>query len=190
MLTGTGAYDSINVAFTFRSSQHVRIQDGCVNCHNHHVPFEEGSVAYTGHEFKPTVAACQPCHGTLTDFADIKAKDDYDGNGAVGGVQDEVTGLLEILKEKVIEATPDDSTADLAAIQAAWSEPGLPNLATVLGNKTITTKEQRKAAYNWMFVEFDQSHGVHNATYAIQLLQQSILFIDPLGLQRASILIE
>lgn len=190
MLAGVGAYDSINVAFNFASSKHIQIQDGCVNCHNHHIPFEEGSAAYTGHEFKPIVEACQPCHGSLTSFTDITAKDDYDGDGNVEGLQLEVAGLLAVLEEKIIDATPADSTADREAIATAFAEPGYPNLATVLGSANYSTKDQRKATYNWMFVEFDQSHGVHNATYSIQLLQQSILYLDPLGLGRATVLVE
>ena len=32
----------------------------------------------------------------------------------------------------------------------------------------------RESGYNLVFVEADGSHGLHNADYAIQLLQQSI----------------
>ena len=38
-------------------------------------------------------ASCKSCHGAVTDF-NLKAKADYDGNGKVEGVQDEVKGLL------------------------------------------------------------------------------------------------
>ena len=38
-------------------------------------------------------AACKNCHGDVKDF-NLKAKADYDGNGKVEGVQDEVKGLL------------------------------------------------------------------------------------------------
>ena len=53
---------------------------------------------------------------------------------------------------------------------------------TNLPKKDVSTVDQRKAGYNYYFVEFDASAGVHNRTYAIQLLQQSILFLDPQGL--------
>ena len=43
-----------------------------------------------------------------------------------------------------------------------------------IGDITISNIAQRNAAYNLAFVEFDASHGVHNAKYAIQLLQQVI----------------
>ncbi len=40
--------------------------------------------------------ACKSCHGDVKDF-NMKAKADYDGNGKVEGVQDEVKGLLNVL---------------------------------------------------------------------------------------------
>ncbi|HEX9074777.1 MAG TPA: multiheme c-type cytochrome [Anaerolineae bacterium] len=41
-------------------------------------------------------ASCKSCHGDVKDF-NLKAKADYDGNGKVEGVQDEVKGLLNAL---------------------------------------------------------------------------------------------
>ncbi|MBI4787897.1 MAG: hypothetical protein HY782_12720 [Chloroflexi bacterium] len=41
-------------------------------------------------------AACKSCHGEVKDF-NLKAKADYDGNGKVEGVQDEVKGLLNVV---------------------------------------------------------------------------------------------
>ncbi len=47
-------------------------------------------------------AACKSCHGEVKDF-NLKAKADYDGNGKVEGVQDEMKGLLNVLW-KALEA--------------------------------------------------------------------------------------
>jgi hypothetical protein len=41
-------------------------------------------------------APCKECHGEVKDF-NLKAKADYDGDGKVEGVKDEVRGLLDIL---------------------------------------------------------------------------------------------
>ncbi len=187
MLTGKGAYEDVAPDFTFATSRHVSIQDGCVSCHNHHIPFVEGSEAYTGHEFKPIVEACQPCHGSIQDFAEIFAKDDFDGDGSVEGVQSEVAGLIDALQTAIIEATPPDSTSDRQALEDALAS-GEFDIA--VGDAEITSVEQRKAGYNLFYVSFDQSMGVHNATYAIQLLQQSILSLNPGKIDQASILIE
>ncbi len=41
-------------------------------------------------------ASCKSCHGVVADF-NMKAKADYDGNGKIEGVQDEVKGLLQVV---------------------------------------------------------------------------------------------
>ncbi len=47
-------------------------------------------------------ASCKACHGDVKDF-NLKAKADYDGNGKIEGVQDEVKGLINVLF-KALEA--------------------------------------------------------------------------------------
>ena len=42
-------------------------------------------------------AACKTCHTDIKDSFNFTAKADYDGNGKVEGVQDEVKGLLGVL---------------------------------------------------------------------------------------------
>ncbi len=169
MLAGTGAYEAINPTFPWGSSTHLRIEDGCVSCHTHGHEGEGGGPNYTGHDFQPTVEACERCHGAIEDFAEVAAVDDYDGDGAVEGVQHEVEGLLELLKEAILDAS--DTPEHRTLLETDWEAN--------IGNIAVSTVDQRKAAYNHEFVEFDQSRGVHNAKYAIQLLQQSILFLEP-----------
>jgi hypothetical protein len=135
----------------------------------------EGDVTFLGHTFEPTVEACQECHGGISDFEDILAKEDYDGDLAVEGVQLEVDCLKEILKDAVIDASlsqgaRDSLTADFEAV----------------GDTLIATREQREAAYNYFFIDYDSSRGVHNTTYAIQLLQKSTLAINPPKLPRSA----
>ncbi len=40
-----------------------------------------------------------------------------------------------------------------------------------------STFVQREAGGNYAFVEEDQSHGIHNPDYAVQLLQQSYEYL-------------
>lgn len=182
MLAGVNAYEKINESFDFRSSLHIQVEDACVTCHTHP---HEGDIAngiptFTGHSFEPTVEACTPCHGGVEDFDQILAKQDYDGDGTIEGVQSEVAGLLDVLRETVIAASTSQEAID--ALTA--------DFAANMGSATLTTKPQRAAAYNWAYVSFDGSTGVHNTTYAVQLLQQSILSLDPGGLSRAYILVD
>ena len=45
---------------------------------------------------------------------------------------------------------------------------------TVIVDSVMIPQVLRESGYNLVFVEADGSHGMHNADYAIQLLQQSI----------------
>lgn len=170
MLAGVNAYNDINPDFGFATSRHILVQDACVTCHaspNDGDP-ENGIPTFTGHTFEPTVHACQPCHGELEDFTGVIAKQDYDGDENVEGVQEEVLGLLDLLQQVIIDAstTPESRQALI------------DDFTGKLGDATVTTREQRAAGYNWAFVDYDGSKGVHNATYSIQLLQQSIFSLD------------
>jgi len=166
MLAGVNAFEDVAPDFAFASSRHILIQDACVTCHTHPNPGdpELGTTASTGHSFLPTVQACQPCHGELSAFTDVMAKADFDGDGIVEGVQEEVQGLLDKLQLAILDA----STSPEA--RAAFER----NFIGALGDAMISTRAQRAAGYNWAYVEFDGSKGIHNATYSIQLLQQSI----------------
>ena len=124
---------------------------------------------YTGHDFQPTVEACQTCHGAISAFSDVAAIADYDDDGEVEGIQFEVAGLIETLHETILDRS--DSPEQRQAL--------VDDYEASIGDITISNIAQRNAAYNLAFVEFDASHGVHNAKYAIQLLQQSILYLAP-----------
>ena len=165
MLAGTGAYEAVAPTFPFTSSRHLAVRDGCVHCHTH--PHED-EVVFTGHTFAPTVESCEECHGVITDFDQILAKEDFDGDQAIEGVQHEVEGLLVLLQRAITDAssTPEDSLAFEQDFRAA------------VGDTNISTRRQREAGYNFFFVEADKSEGVHNTTYTVQLLQQSILAIN------------
>lgn len=182
MLAGVNAYERIDSTFAWSSSLHILAEDACVTCHTH--PHEgdpeSGIASFTGHSFLPTVEACASCHGDLDDFEEILAKADYDGDATIEGVQLEVDGLLDILEEAIIDASTSEEAAD--SLRADFEGK--------MGDPLLTTVDQRKAAYNWAFVAFDASRGVHNATYAIQLLQRSALFLSPGALPERATLLE
>ncbi len=85
----------------------------CVTCHMYAPIADSKDPNYMkvgGHSFNTVGpdgkfdygASCKSCHGDVTDF-NLKAKADYDGNGKVEGVQDEIKGLLNVLW-KALEA--------------------------------------------------------------------------------------
>ena len=57
-----------------------------------------------------------------------------------------------------------------------------------LGDPEITSPEERMAGYAYMFVLEDGSHGVHNPTYALDLLDNAIDFMQTINAQRAGLI--
>jgi hypothetical protein len=164
MLLGTNAYEYAGVTYT-DSYHSTGVTDGCLTCHMKTV------VGYTlgGHstnmvwEEEENVETCNisGCHrgAPLTSF-NRKASEDFDGDGTIEGVQDEIEGLLEQLKNKLIAA----------------------NLLTTEGDpveRIVATKDSVGAVFDYKFVEGDGSEGIHNAKYAVKLLQSSMDFLSP-----------
>jgi hypothetical protein len=164
MMAGKSAYHGVAPGFSWATPSHLLVQNSCKTCH---LPTAEygagpGGAASTGHEFLPKVEACEPCHGVILTFRDIPASGDFDGNGTIEGLQDEVEGLLHLLEEALVADGLD--TTGVGTMGA-------------LGDTLRSTVLQREAGYNLAYVEDDKSLGVHNPDYAVQLLQQSYLHL-------------
>jgi hypothetical protein len=104
------------------------------------------------------VAACVGCHtdangDPLTSFDDLMAREDHDGDGEIEGAQHEIEGLIH----DVAMLLPPVGVAEVDIRDPLWNDPG----ATL----------QRKAAWNWLMIEEDGSHGVHNYQFAVALLK-------------------
>lgn len=171
MIAGVSGYEDLN-GFDFtrnRKTSHYLIKEACVTCHMHAEPYPN---ANTGHSFIATTAACRDCHGVLESFDDIKANDDFDGNGLVEGIQREVHGLLDLLSSELVAAGLD-STGGVAAGLSATVNDTLAD-----GSQKPENIRLRRAGYNYVFVMNDGSFGVHQPVYTVQLLQQSILFLN------------
>jgi len=158
MLVGANAitYDRVIPS----SSHYSVVEDTCATCHMQ--PLHNGDEGFTdvgGHTFNLTwsdgtntiemVEACIECHGEIESF-DFPRKD-YDEDGVIEGVQTEVHGLMEQLGMLL----PPYGSAD------------------VVDDPDWTSKEL-KAAYNYLFVEEDGSHGAHNLSYTVGILKASI----------------
>ncbi len=171
---------------TFQSSIHTRrAKEGCIECHmaanpaapkgataaDDGVAVSHGAtvlISIGGHSWKmanefkgqrvENVAACSKsgCHGAgeITTF-NRESDADYDGNGKREGIQDEVKGLLKVLADKLPQ---DSATGDVLA-------GGI--------TATNTTEAQRKALWNYWLVRNDGSNGIHNTSFAVQVLQKT-----------------
>jgi hypothetical protein len=96
------------------------------------------------------------CHavGSITEF-DRPANADFDGDGAIEGVQTEVQGLLDMLAENL----PQDDDGDV--IGSRMNAEGI-------------TEAERIALWNYYLIANDGSLGIHNTQFAVQLLQTTI----------------
>jgi predicted CXXCH cytochrome family protein len=159
MFMGRNAYQYGDTSLTGLNT-HLGLADGCVTCHmpagNHELAMQD-----TTGGLHDRVDACRDCHGAgITKFDDIKATYDYDRNGKTEGVKTEVAGLLAKLKAKL----PIDSLT------------GEPTLAWKDSAKIMNRPDLVQGIYTYTFVKNDLSSGMHNAKYAVSILQKALGF--------------
>jgi hypothetical protein len=125
---------------------------------------------------RPTVivAGClsSGCHGEMKQVAgkdsyDRKPAADYDGNGKIESIQEEVQGLLH----KIINGQG-------TGLLQTMKDPPYDAKGRFINSKTQYPIEVVAALYNYKFVEEDGSQGIHNTAYAVQLLLDSIKALD------------
>ena len=171
MLAGSNA---IHYGMAMPSGRHLdTVADTCTHCH---MPDLEDTVytnelhAAGGHTFWPAydndtpedpnddvdlMLTCNSCHGSAGSF-DFGGED-YDRDGKIEGVQHEIHDMLD----------------ELAML---LPPVGLPTLdkAQLTTETNAAAIAQLRAAYNYGFVKYDGSYGVHNAKYAAALLRASL----------------
>jgi len=99
------------------------------------------------HTYLPDVARCQTCHADVENFD-------------VNGVQTEVEAMLEELHTLFVDKGMLDPETDLW-VASASAPLKVPEAVA-------------NAMWNYKFVTYDQSKGVHNAAYAKALLQAAL----------------
>ncbi len=166
MLVGANA---IEYGKEIGRSRHIFvINNTCVVCHMQETSADDAfNLMAGGHTFKPSwdggtpdiheddvdlTAACAICHGNIESF-NFK-QEDFNGDGFVEGIRDEIDGLLQ----------------ELALQLPPIGEPTVTERVTAESH----TLAQKKALYNYLFVESDGSHGVHNLSYAVGILKASL----------------
>jgi len=183
MLVGNNAYEY--VGYTYTNSAHTSTTiEGCLDCH-----FDEAD-AYVlgGHTFlmedeesgSEHTDGCNVtgCHTESLEIDSLNrvAAADFDWDGSVEGVEDEIAGLLDSLATALIagnllEYVAEDDEYDPIA-------------------RTVELADSAGAVFNFKFVEEDRSHGIHNTDYAVGLLQSSINYLatgDPNGSPAGSV---
>ncbi len=136
------------------------IGDACVTCHMV-ATVDTGNVnrdKVGGHSFKLynpdtgyyLTTSCTPCHGPITSWNDFQALVDYDGDGIVESIPNELDGMLQVIRI-LLPPTGIDSIS--------WQ------MIRDLNDLTV-----RKAYYNYQFIKNDQSKGMHNSKFAFDVL--------------------
>jgi len=141
------------------------IENSCVDCHmaetgrddlgEHSWAMNTTEIVNGDTLTHDNVTACVECHGPMTSFEDIKAREDYDGDGTIEAATAEVEGLLD----EVAKLLPPYGEPTVDIRDPLWNMEG--------------SLLQRQAAWNWAFVDYDHSHGVHNYQFAVALLKIS-----------------
>jgi hypothetical protein len=162
MLIGANA---IEYGMVMPKSRHINVvPGGCVGCHMQPTPATPTNATYHigEHTFNlqwtdPVsgtniylTTTCVQCHGAITNFN--FGGEDYDRNGVLEGVQSEIQGLMD----QIAILLPPYGSTNKPSPQSTW------------------TLSQRRAAWNYLFVWEDRSHGVHNPKYAAAILQASL----------------
>ena len=159
MFFGQNAWQFGDSALTGLTT-HLGATDACVTCHMSNSDHTWAMVDSLGHD---KVAACQTCHGQgITKFDDVMASYDYDHNGRIEGAQTEVEGLLNQLKAKI---------TSMGGIDASTGEPTLAIKDSLEVKNNLPLIED---IYDYTFVANDGSMGVHNAKYAVSILQKAL----------------
>ncbi len=163
IFTGKGGYHfGTN---TYGTSPHTTIAGGCVDCHMQPVA-ENNNVP--DHTMKPKVTYCKTCHTTF--------------NGTDFNVQSGrtiVRGLLRELQFALNEAgyLTRGVSAPFNKLTTEEIDDGQFHLDKVKSPGGAATKDTAGALYNYLVVARGKDYGVHNPTYAKQLLFDSIVQI-------------
>jgi len=177
MLAGQSAA-SFGLPFNGNSAHTTIVEDTCVDCHmapqdtltddvgQHTFAMRNDmGTADPSDDIINAINACDICHPGL-DAYDREARGDYDGDGAVDGIQTEVRGLLALLQSGIV------STLDSAAIVYEMDSHGYI-LVDSTSDYTSLPEDFRRALFNYNYVINDGSYGIHNTSFAVQLLQRS-----------------
>jgi hypothetical protein len=156
---------------------HVPSANTCVACHDAHTT----AVATDG---------CTSCHLGVDDIRDIRTRhQDFDGDGDnAGGIHAEIIGLhgqlyaaLQTYGTEVANASIGYASGTFPYFFNDTNGDGQisPDEAIFPNRYQSWTPRLLKAAYNYQVVQKDPGGYVHNPTYMLQLLYDSLESLSP-----------
>ncbi len=164
--SGKGGYHFAGLAYG--SSTHTTVSDGCVSCHMRPVP---GNNNVPDHTMKPQVAYCKTCHTQYTGT-------DFNIQGGRTVVKNALTELQAALNTAGLltrsEVAPYPELSDEERADGQFHLDYARPKSGVGGANLVLDAPTAGALYNYFIVARGKDLGVHNPTYAKQLLWDSI----------------
>jgi hypothetical protein len=147
---------------TYGTSTH-QLKLTCVDCHMPPVVANQG---VPNHSFYPQIAVCQNCHIGVTNFD-------------VGGGQTTMTTALSTVEGVLNTAgyLTRATASPFTPLTSANLTDGAFSTDNANGSATGLTASQAGALYDYFLVARDGSLGVHNPTYAQELLYDAYVAI-------------
>ena len=160
--------------------QHADTVNSCTECHDPH-------SLHTREIPNSDASLCSTCHANVSGFADYRtvnmSKVDYDGDGTVEPVYDEIEGVKVILADALnkysLATTETGFGFKLDSYPYGFIDTNKDGMIDesegIFPNKYATfTPRMLKASFNYMFVQKEPAAYLHNAKYVLQLMFDSI----------------
>jgi hypothetical protein len=164
--SGKGGYHFAGLAYS--SSAHTTVSNACVSCHMAPVP---GNANVPDHTMKPTLAFCKTCH---TQYSGTT----FDVQGGQTLVRNALTELQAALNAAGMltrsEAAPYSALSDEDLADRQFQLDAVRPNSGPAGAHIVANGPTAGALYNYLVVARGKDFGVHNPTYAKQLLWDSI----------------
>jgi hypothetical protein len=150
-----------------------------------HPNYETCTSCHDAHMLKPDIDACVGCH-QVEDPGSIRmnSKGDYDGDGdTTEGLKGETDTLAEALYTELQKYAADVVGTPMVYASSAYPyffiDTNADGVATpdetIYPNRYTTwTPRLLQAAYNYQYYQKDPGAYVHNATYMMQVLYDSV----------------
>jgi hypothetical protein len=167
-------FSGVSQQYTTGYVQHQ--QTNCTGCHmgNAKPDNTEG-----GHTWKPNIETCQKCHGPITDFKEISALADYDGDGVIETTYNEL-GTITPRPAPGVGSTGTGLFGQvLSALEAKgifYNPDAYPYFYTAAGAQfRAFTPNTLAASFNLAYsYKAGNAVYVHNAKYIIQILRDGL----------------
>jgi len=153
----------------------------CTTCHDPH-------TLHTRAADDADTNLCQTCHSEVTGWSEYRtvtmSKVDYDGDGAVESMYDEIEGMKVVLHEAMSQYSANvgdgtmfgfnGDTYPYAFIDTNKDGQISEDEAAYANQFNLFTPRLLKAAYNYMFTVKEPAAYIHNGKYVLQLMYDSI----------------